>query len=74
MEFEEDDWRQVPRPKRLPKFDMSDLSALLGKVPVVTLQCGGMHCAAITQTGAVFTWGCNDEGALGRSGMEDKPL
>lgn len=44
------------------------------KVPVCKLSCGGMHTAAIAPSGAVFTWGCNDEGALGRNGVEDKPM
>ena len=47
---------------------------ILNKVPIVKLSCGGMHTAAIATSGAVFTWGCNDEGALGRSGSEDKPM
>lgn len=33
-----------------------------------------MHSAAVTTHGQVYTWGNNDEGALGREGMEDKPL
>jgi regulator of chromosome condensation len=44
------------------------------KVPVCKLVCGGMHTVAIAPSGAVFTWGCNDEGALGRPGIEDKPI
>ncbi|CAF2910630.1 unnamed protein product [Rotaria sp. Silwood2] len=27
---------------------------------------GGMHSCALTITGYVYTWGCNDDGALGR--------
>lgn len=48
--------------------------ALDFKVPIVKLSCGGMHTAAIATSGAVYTWGCNDEGALGRAGNEDKPM
>ena len=33
-----------------------------------------MHSVAITPAGMVYSWGCNDEGALGRKGKEDKPL
>ena len=33
-----------------------------------------MHSVAITPTGIAYSWGCNDEGALGRPGKEDKPL
>ncbi|CAG8652922.1 5608_t:CDS:2 [Dentiscutata erythropus] len=28
--------------------------------------CGSLHVAALTRDGTVITWGCNDEGALGR--------
>jgi regulator of chromosome condensation len=44
------------------------------KVPIFKLVCGGMHTVALASSGAVYTWGCNDEGALGRSGLEDKPM
>ena len=33
-----------------------------------------MHTLAITPTGTIYSWGCNDEGALGRKGKEDKPI
>jgi regulator of chromosome condensation len=36
--------------------------------------CGGMHTVALSNLGKVFTWGCNDEGALGREGAENVPL
>ncbi|PHZ16239.1 uncharacterized protein RHIMIDRAFT_310820 [Rhizopus microsporus ATCC 52813] len=36
--------------------------------------CGGMHSIAIDSEGAVlYSWGCNDEGALGRQGEESTP-
>ena len=44
------------------------------RVPICKLICGGMHTVAIAPSGAVYTWGCNDEGALGRAGKEDKPI
>lgn len=34
--------------------------------PVVQVVAGGMHTAALSADGTVFTWGVNDEGALGR--------
>ncbi|MBV5280162.1 MAG: hypothetical protein J0651_02545, partial [Actinobacteria bacterium] len=37
------------------------------------VSCGGMHTALITTTGALYTWGCNDDGALGREGSEGCP-
>ena len=41
---------------------------------VVTVRAGGMHTVALTEGGRVYTWGCNDEGALGREAacMEDE--
>ena len=30
--------------------------------------CGGRHCAALSKTGHVFTWGSDDEGQLGHAG------
>ena len=32
-----------------------------------------MHTAAVGVDGLVWTWGCNDDGALGRTGDEDVP-
>ena len=34
--------------------------------PIVQVVAGGMHTAALAADGTVFTWGVNDEGALGR--------
>jgi len=33
---------------------------------VVQVVCGGMHTVALTTQGNVYSWGVNDEGALGR--------
>jgi len=33
-----------------------------------------MHTVALASNGQVYTWGCNDEGALGREGQENVPL
>jgi alpha-tubulin suppressor-like RCC1 family protein len=32
-----------------------------------------MHTVALSNEGKVYTWGCNDEGALGRTGVENVP-
>ena len=45
---------------------------LMGK-KVLRLACGGMHNAAITTDGQLFTWGCDDDSALGRKGDENFP-
>lgn len=36
------------------------------KVGVVQVAVGGMHCVALTHNNQIFTWGVNDQGALGR--------
>lgn len=36
------------------------------QVGVVQLAIGGMHCLALSQDNRIFSWGVNDEGALGR--------
>ena len=33
-----------------------------------------MHTVALATNGACYSWGCNDEGALGRDGPEDCPM
>lgn len=35
--------------------------------------CGSMHTLALSTEGKVYSWGCNDDGALGRSGVENSP-
>jgi hypothetical protein len=33
---------------------------------VVSIACGGLHNAVCTEEGLVYTWGCGDDGSLGR--------
>uniref|UniRef100_K3WZG0 RCC1-like domain-containing protein n=1 Tax=Globisporangium ultimum (strain ATCC 200006 / CBS 805.95 / DAOM BR144) TaxID=431595 RepID=K3WZG0_GLOUD len=40
---------------------------------IVRVACGGLHTGAIAASGEVYTWGCNDDGALGRVGEENFP-
>lgn len=40
---------------------------------VYQIACGGMHTLVLTTMGQVYSWGCNDEGALGRLGEEKTP-
>lgn len=52
--------------------------ALVSVVPdVVNVKAGGMHSLCLTKLGEVWSFGCNDEGALGRDtgeeGSENKP-
>ncbi|RYG69548.1 hypothetical protein EON64_02405 [archaeon] len=41
---------------------------------VVGIACGGIHNAVYTEAGQVFTWGCADDGTLGRKGEESVPM
>jgi regulator of chromosome condensation len=41
---------------------------------ILKIVCGGMHTVALSNQGKVYTWGCNDEGALGRIGAENSPI
>lgn len=47
--------------------------AALTRHSVLTIACGGMHTIALTQAGALWSWGCNDDYALGRDGDESVP-
>ncbi|XP_067167538.1 regulator of chromosome condensation isoform X2 [Apteryx mantelli] len=44
---------------------------------IVQAEAGGMHTVCLSETGKIYTFGCNDEGALGRDtsaeGSEMKP-
>lgn len=35
---------------------------------VCAISCGGLHNAVCTENGEVYTWGCSDDGSLGRQG------
>ncbi|KAL4161415.1 hypothetical protein PRNP1_001969 [Phytophthora ramorum] len=45
----------------------------LANLKIVRVACGGLHSAAISAAGEVYTWGCDDDGALGRVGDENFP-
>lgn len=42
------------------------------RVGVVHIAVGGMHAAALTHDGLIYTWGVNDQGALGRDTKWEK--
>jgi regulator of chromosome condensation len=43
-------------------------------VGVVQLAVGGMHVVALTKDNKIYTWGVNDDGALGRDTTWDAPM
>ena len=55
------------RPLKIPYFVNAPIS-------IQSISCGGMHTAVLTGSGSVLTWGCNDEGVLGRNGPENEPI
>lgn len=46
----------------------------LYKKSVYKIACGGLHSVVLTTDGKAYTFGCNDEGALGRKGPESVPM
>ncbi len=64
IEFE-DNVSEVTLPRKIPQFPSG--------TKFVKVVCGGLHTLALTADGLVFSWGCNDDGALGRSGPEALP-
>lgn len=44
----------------------------LNDVPIVAVECGGQHSLALDRNGNVYSWGVNDQGALGRETDEDE--
>lgn len=40
-------------------------------IPIKVIASGGMHTACISSSHEIFTFGCNDEGALGRTCADD---
>lgn len=50
-----------PRPKRHPFFEDKE---------IVRLSAGGLHTLALSRHGKVYSWGCNDEKALGHAAEE----
>lgn len=41
---------------------------------VTQISVGCLHTLALTANGKIFSWGCNDDGCLGRQGAENEPL
>lgn len=44
------------------------------KVYVVQVACGGMHSLALTKDSKIYSWGVNDQGALGRNTTWEAPV
>lgn len=59
---------ETSTPKKL------DLLNLEPNLKIYKICCGGLHTLALSTSGHVFSWGCNDDYALGRGGEEKTPL
>lgn len=46
---------------------------LLKDEKIIKVRCGSIHTLALSSQGTLYSWGCNDEGALGREGDESTP-
>ena len=62
---------EIKKPRKPSIFDIGNL---IPARSIYKLVCGGMHTVALASDCTVWTWGCNDEGALGRKGAENTPL
>lgn len=62
---------EIRKPRKIQIFAIGNLSPARSITKIV---CGGMHSVALTSSGTVWTWGCNDDGPLGRDGAENTPL
>ena len=40
---------------------------------IIQVKAGGLHNLALSKSGLVYSWGCNDQCALGRGGEETEP-
>jgi regulator of chromosome condensation len=49
---------------------LTPLPTLAGK-RITYVACGGISSVVCTADGRVFSWGCNDDGALGRASATD---
>ena len=58
-------WIENTRPRQVKAFKMPE---------VMRISAGGIHNVVLTTSGEVYTWGCNDDRALGRDGLEHLPM
>ena len=63
--MKDDRWIENTRPKQIKAFKVPD---------VERISAGGLHNVVLTSNGDVYTWGCNDDRALGRDGDEHLPV
>ncbi|KAK6089668.1 hypothetical protein P3W45_001310 [Vairimorpha bombi] len=60
-----EDYESTHIPTQIPFFD---------NVKIRKIKCGTIHTLVITEDNKLYSWGCNDEKALGRDGDESVPI
>lgn len=65
FEIPNDDSFESRRPIEQTYFISSQIS-------IHQISCGALHTLLLTTTGKIYSWGCNDDGALGRSTKESE--
>ncbi|KAJ9079203.1 hypothetical protein DSO57_1037777 [Entomophthora muscae] len=66
------DCEQLGKPENVIELRRPAMLDLSGR-NFVDIACGGLHTLALTEEGELYSWGCNDEGALGRVSEEFLP-
>lgn len=59
-----EDYESTHIPQQIPFFD---------NIKIKKVKCGTIHTLVLTEDNKLFSWGCNDEYALGRAGDEFYP-
>ncbi len=57
-----------------PESKIPKLVSLLENIPIVKICCGALHTLALSNEGRIYSWGNNDEGALGREGEKNSNI
>lgn len=52
-------------------MEKSRPAVIAGHADVIAIAAGGMHNVCLTKSGKIITFGCNDEGALGRATTDE---
>lgn len=69
-----DDIMESKKGRKIAMFDGTLPATIQSKLSIIQISCGGMHTLALSSSGSVYSWGCNDDGALGRPGAENVPV
>jgi len=68
---------EIKRARKIELFNNDEAegpaipAGISDKIPISVLACGGMHTVVLTPMGKAYSWGCNDDSALGRCDGND---